>query len=77
MLFLVLGLVLSDILLVCPEDPSKFECSVCHNIFSDRSNARRHIKSAHFSQPIACIHCGKYYKNERCLRDHVRSHHFM
>lgn len=69
------GLDTSGVLITCPDDPSKFECSLCGSVFSYRNNATRHIKSAHFSEPIPCIHCGKYYKNERGLKDHIRSNH--
>ena len=74
--FSCLGVAVSEFIVVTSSDElSKFECSVCHSQFSDRSNARRHIKSAHFSQPIPCMYCGKHYKNARCLRDHLRAQH--
>jgi len=54
----------------------KFRCQACWKIFNDRSNCRRHVKSAHFSvDQVACLKCGRFYKNKRSVVEHCRTAH--
>ena len=49
----------------------KFQCQACGKQFSDRSNCRRHVKSAHFEEEqVSCSLCGKFYKNKRSTKTH-------
>ena len=51
----------------------KFRCRACGKSFGRLDNCKRHIKSAHLeADQVACLKCGKYYKNQRCVREHYR-----
>ena len=51
----------------------KFQCRACGKQFNDRSNCRRHVKSAHFEEEqVSCSLCGKFYKNKRSAKTHYQ-----
>jgi len=51
----------------------KFQCRACGKQFNDRSNCRRHVKSAHFQEEqVSCSLCGKFYKNKRSAQTHYQ-----
>jgi uncharacterized C2H2 Zn-finger protein len=50
-------------------------CQLCGKVFTNKQNARRHVRSAHISGPMTCQLCQKVLKNERTYRLHLAANH--
>jgi len=49
----------------------KYRCFACGKTFNDRSNCRRHVKSAHFEQEqVSCRNCNKLFKHKQSAQAH-------
>jgi transcription elongation factor Elf1 len=65
---------------VCPKNPNKkrgkkvYVCSICEKSCRDVVDWRRHELTHSNERPFACEMCGKTYKAERLLKDHLAGH---
>ena len=52
-----------------------FECFVCHQKYTHRTNLRRHIRAAHDKKRYHCHHCNGEFKRKEYLRRHLEKCH--
>jgi len=57
------------------QNDNGFLCKICGNTFTKMQNARRHMRSAHLSSPMACDLCQRVLKNERTYKLHMVANH--
>jgi len=58
-----------------PTSTGGAECLQCGLSFTLMFNARRHVKTVHMNSPQNCHLCGKWLKNERTYKNHIKSNH--
>ena len=54
-------------------EKTQFQCKLCE-FSSNLWKMNEHFNTTHASNPVSCHFCGKMYKNEKCLRDHMHMH---
>ena len=62
---------------ICPMQPRQkkvYTCSICAKICRDVVDWKRHELTHSNERPFSCELCGKTYKAERLLKEHVAGH---
>lgn len=54
------------------ENPNK--CHICHRVYMNRSNLKRHLNSVHTLKIFSCVVCNQTFETLRQLTYHKKTH---
>lgn len=60
-----------------PEQPKPIPptmCHICHRIYMNRSNLRRHLNTVHSTKTFSCEICNQTFEKQRQLSYHMKTH---
>lgn len=52
----------------------RFECFVCHGLYSSMQNLKEHVNLHYGLKPFICVHCGEAFRQASQLSLHKRNH---
>lgn len=56
------------------EKPNSFDCERCDSVFSSKFSFRCHTLKEHFKQALECKKCGKTFKRDASIKNHLQQH---